>query len=91
MKIKIKFIELKEKKYRIEFKNKNFVCYFYDIIDRGCWFFGFCWEQLEMIDLVCWFLIDVGFGVCVILFFIICYRIMGLNICGGIIVLLNCC
>lgn len=44
MKIKIKFIELKEKKYRIEFKNKNFVCYFYDIIDRGCWFFGFCWE-----------------------------------------------
>lgn len=41
---KNKIYRVKRKKYRIEFKNKNFVCYFYDIIDRGCWFFGFCWE-----------------------------------------------
>lgn len=59
-KIKIKSTESKEKKYRIEFKNKNSVCHFYDIIDRGRRSFGSCREQLEMIDLVRRFPIDVG-------------------------------
>lgn len=90
-KIKIKSTESKEKKYRIEFKNKNSVCHFYDIIDRGCRSFGSCREQLEMIDLVRRFPIDVGFGARVIPFSITCYRITGSNICGGIIALLNCC
>lgn len=90
-KIKIKSTESKVKKYRIEFKNKNSVCHFYDIIDRGRRSFGSCREQLEMIDLVRRFPIDVGFGARVIPFSITCYRITGSNICGGIIALLNCC
>lgn len=90
-KIKIKSTESKEKKYRKEFKNKNSVCHFYDIIDRGRRSFGSCREQLEMIDLERRFPIDVGFGARVIPFSITCYRITGSNICGGIIALLNCC
>lgn len=90
-KIKIKSTESKVKKYRIEFKNKNSECHFYDIIDRGRRSFGSCREQLEMIDLVRRFPIDVGFGARVIPFSITCYRITGSNICGGIIALLNCC
>lgn len=88
---KEKSTKSKEKKYRIEFKYKNSECHFYDIIDRGRRSFGSCREQLEMIDLVRRFPIDVGFGARVKPLSITCYRITGSNICGGIIALLNCC